>query len=257
MSNNTWVDVLGTPISPLKSHEINDLILEIVQANQRKLILNANAHSLNLAYTIPWLQRFLNRDDVIVHCDGFGVSLAARWLSGQKLYRVTYAEYIWELARFAAKNRLRMFFLGAQPGVAEQAALALVTQYPHLQIVGCQHGYFQKDRQHSENQEVLNLIQSTAPDILLVGFGMPLQEHWLMENWEQLNVPVALAVGAAFDYTAGKLRRAPHWLTDNGLEWLGRLFIEPKRLWRRYLLGNPLFAYRVLKQKLGIGKQFN
>jgi N-acetylglucosaminyldiphosphoundecaprenol N-acetyl-beta-D-mannosaminyltransferase len=81
---------------------------------------------------------------------------------------------------------------------------------------------------------------------------MPLQERWLMENWDHIDANVALTGGAVFDYVSGELQRAPRWMTDNGLEWLGRLLIEPRRLWKRYLIGNPLFIWRVLKQRLGL-----
>lgn len=94
-------------------------------------------------------------------------------------------------------------------------------------------------------------INASAPDILLVGLGMPLQERWLMQNREKLNAGVALMGGAVFDYVSGGLRRGPRLLTDNGLEWLARLLVEPRRLWRRYLVGNPLFLARVLGQRFG------
>ncbi|MEZ4642784.1 MAG: WecB/TagA/CpsF family glycosyltransferase [Chloroflexota bacterium] len=81
---------------------------------------------------------------------------------------------------------------------------------------------------------------------------MPVQEKWLLENRENLNVNVIMTGGAVFDYVSGELQRAPKWMTDNGLEWLGRLLIEPRRLWRRYLVGNPVFLWRVLKQRLGL-----
>jgi N-acetylglucosaminyldiphosphoundecaprenol N-acetyl-beta-D-mannosaminyltransferase len=80
---------------------------------------------------------------------------------------------------------------------------------------------------------------------------MPLQEKWLLENWTALNVNVALPIGAAFDYLAGRTYRAPRWMTDHGFEWLGRLIVEPERLWRRYLIGNPLFIWRVVAERLG------
>jgi N-acetylglucosaminyldiphosphoundecaprenol N-acetyl-beta-D-mannosaminyltransferase len=99
---------------------------------------------------------------------------------------------------------------------------------------------------------VLQAINATSPDILLVGLGMPIQERWLMENWGFVKAKVALPVGALFDYLAGEIPRAPHWMTDHGLEWLGRLIVEPRRLWRRYLLGNPRFLWLVLKQRLGL-----
>jgi N-acetylglucosaminyldiphosphoundecaprenol N-acetyl-beta-D-mannosaminyltransferase len=83
---------------------------------------------------------------------------------------------------------------------------------------------------------------------------MPLQEKWIMENFDRLDVKVVMPVGAAFDYVSGNVRRAPHWMTDHGLEWLGRMLIEPKRLWRRYVIGNPLFLWRILLQRIGLLK---
>ena len=98
-------------------------------------------------------------------------------------------------------------------------------------------------------------INTAEPDILLVGFGSPLQERWLMENRDRVNAHVALTGGAVFGYVSGELRRGPRLLTDNGFEWLARLLVEPRRLWRRYLLGNPLFLLRVLMQRLVSGPE--
>ena len=98
----------------------------------------------------------------------------------------------------------------------------------------------------------LGRTNAVKPNILIVGFGTPLKERWLMENWDRIEVNVALTGGAVFDYVSGELRRAPRWMTDHGLEWLARLIIEPCRLWKRYLIGNPLFLWRVLKQRLGL-----
>lgn len=101
---------------------------------------------------------------------------------------------------------------------------------------------------------VIEKINKVRPNILLVGFGMPVQEYWLQENWEKIDTNIALTGGAVFDYLSGELRRAPRWMTDHGLEWLGRLIIEPRRLWKRYIIGLPLFFLRVLLFKLGLLK---
>ncbi|MCA1687542.1 MAG: WecB/TagA/CpsF family glycosyltransferase, partial [Actinobacteria bacterium] len=119
-------------------------------------------------------------------------------------------------------------------------------------IVGVRHGYFDHGAGSAENEAVVGEINAAAPDILVVGLGMPLQERWLMENWQKLDVSVALTGGAVFDYVSGRLSRGPRPLTGSGFEWLARLLVEPRRLWRRYLLGNPLFLLRVLKQRLGV-----
>ncbi len=98
----------------------------------------------------------------------------------------------------------------------------------------------------------LGRTNAVKPNIIIVGFGMQPQERWLMENWDRIEINVALTGGAVFDYVSGELRRAPRWMTDHSLEWLAWLIIEPRRLWKRYLIGNPLFLWRVLKQRLGL-----
>jgi N-acetylglucosaminyldiphosphoundecaprenol N-acetyl-beta-D-mannosaminyltransferase len=136
--------------------------------------------------------------------------------------------------------------------VAEKAATRLKERFPDLDIAGAHHGYFDKTAGSLKNEAVIQEINAVRPNILIVGFGMPLQERWLMENWNCIEANVAIVAGAVFDYVSGELHRGPRWLTDHGLEWLARLIIEPRRLWRRYLIGNPLFLARVIKQRLGL-----
>jgi N-acetylglucosaminyldiphosphoundecaprenol N-acetyl-beta-D-mannosaminyltransferase len=166
--------------------------------------------------------------------------------------RITYADWIWTLAEFVEPRGFTFFFLGARPGVVEKAAAGLREGFPNLRIVSTHHGYFDKTPGSPENEAVIQQINAVRPNILIVGFGMPLQERWLMENWERIEANVALTGGAVFDYISGELRRGPRWMTDHSLEWLARLIIEPRRLWKRYLIGNPLFLWRVLKQRLGL-----
>jgi N-acetylglucosaminyldiphosphoundecaprenol N-acetyl-beta-D-mannosaminyltransferase len=236
--------MLGVGVDPLTVEELHAEIGRLVRSGERGLVLNANAHCLNLCYEDPKLRDFLNGAEV-VFCDGAGVMLAARVLGRRLPARITYADWAWQLAAFVESEGFSLYFLGARPGVAQAAARRLKERYPTLEIVGVHHGYFD----HSE--AVVEEINAAAPDILLVGLGMPLQEYWLMENWHRLDAGVALTGGAVFDYVSGKLRRGPHLLTSSGFEWLARLLIEPRRLWRRYLVGNPLFLLRVLKQRLG------
>jgi N-acetylglucosaminyldiphosphoundecaprenol N-acetyl-beta-D-mannosaminyltransferase len=215
------------------------------------MVLSGNVHSFNLAYRQSWLRAFFNQADV-VRLDGAGVRLGAWILGHQTPNRMTWADFAWDLAEFAAPRGFTFFFLGARPGVADKAAANLKARYPDLCIVGTHHGYFDKTPGSAENEAVIEQINAVKPNILIVGFGMPLQERWLMENWDRIDANVALTGGAVFDYVSGELQRAPRWMTENGLEWLGRLLIEPRRLWNRYLIGNPLFLWRVLKQRLGL-----
>lgn len=244
------IDILGVGVDPLTVEELHAEIGRLVRGGERGRVLNVNAHCLNLCYEDPDLRGFLNGAEV-VFCDGAGVMLAARILGGRIPERITYADWAWRLADLAAAEGYSLYFLGARPGVAQGAAKRLQQSYPNLTIVGARHGYFDHSAKSPENEAVVQEINAAAPDILLVGLGMPLQEYWLMENGPELDVGVALTGGAVFDYVSGTLRRGPRSLTDNGLEWLARLLVEPRRLWRRYLVGNPLFILRVLRQRLG------
>jgi N-acetylglucosaminyldiphosphoundecaprenol N-acetyl-beta-D-mannosaminyltransferase len=131
--------------------------------------------------------------------------------------------------------------------VARQACARLVQTYPRLGVVGTHHGYFEPGSDHDDR--VVEDINARSPSILLVGMGTPKQELWVQRNAERLNVDVLWTVGALFDVVSGKVPRAPGWLADNGLEWIFRLAIEPGRMWRRYLLGNPVFIHRVQKAR--------
>ena len=243
------VNVLGVGVDPLTVEDLHAEIGRLVRGGERGLVLNVNVHCLNLCYEDPVLRDFLNRAEV-VFCDGAGVMVAARILGGRIPERITYADWAWQLAAFAAARGFSLYFLGARPGVAKEAARRLEERHPALRIAGAHHGYFDHSAGSPENEAVVGEINAASPDILLVGLGMPLQEYWLMENQHRLDVGVALTGGAVFDYVSGRLRRGPRLLTQSGFEWLARLLVEPRRLWRRYLVGNLLFLLRVLKHRL-------
>ena len=244
------VDILGVSVHSLTVEELHTAIADVIESSQRALVLNVNVNCMNLALAHPWLHRFLN-EAPIVFCDGAGVMLGARILGHRIPERITYADWIWQLAAFVEPRHFSWFFLGARPGVAETAAARLQERFPALRIEGIQHGYFDKRPGSQENEAVVRHINRVKPNILVLGMGMPMQEKWLMENWEKLEANIALTGGAIFDYLSGELKRAPQWMTQNGMEWLGRLLIEPGRLWQRYLIGNPKFLGRVLLQRSG------
>ncbi len=246
------IDVLGVGVDPLTVEELHEEISRFVENGEHALVLHANVHGLNLAYRNGRLRGLFNRAP-IVFCDGSGVMLGARILGRRIPERITYADWTWKLAAFAEERGFSLFFLGARPGVAEKAARRLEYRFPKLRIAGAEHGYFERTLGSPENEAIIKKINAARPDVLLVGFGMPVQEFWLAENWEKVDANVALTGGAVFDYVSGELRRGPRFLTDRGLESVARLMVEPRRLWRRYVIGNPLFLLRVLKQRLGRG----
>jgi N-acetylglucosaminyldiphosphoundecaprenol N-acetyl-beta-D-mannosaminyltransferase len=244
------VDLLGVRIHALRLDELLAYMGGVIAARRRAVISYANIHALNVAYRLPWFRAFLNDSD-IVFCDGFGVKWGARLLGAHLPERFTHTDWLARLADLASRDGFSIFLLGARPGVAAEVARRWQQLYPALRIAGSHHGYFDKAPGSAENQAVVDAINAARPNLLIVGFGMPTQERWLLENWDRLDANVALTAGAVFDYLAGAVPRAPAWMTDHGLEWLGRLVIEPRRLWRRYLVGNPLFLWRVLQQRRG------
>ena len=244
-------NLLGVLVDSPTIDQLHASLASFIYESKHALVLNVNVNCLNLAYEHPWLRNFLNAAE-IVFCDGAGVLLGARILGYHIPQRITYADWMWQLAEFAEPRGFTFFFLGARPGVTAKAAVRLTERFPSLRILGTHHGFFDKTPGSPENEDVIQRINAVKPDILVTGFGMPLQERWLMDNWDRIEANVALTGGAVFDYISEGLRRAPRWMTDHNLEWLGRLIIEPRRLWRRYLIGNPLFLWRVLEQRLGL-----
>jgi len=243
------ITMLGVRINRVTLPQLLAYIEQRIQQRQHALIAHVNVHALNLAYAQPWFRDVLNQSD-LTFCDGFGVKWGARLLDTEIPARITYADWTWDLADVAARRGYRLFLLGSRPGVAWRAAQRLRAANPDLCIAGVHHGYFDKTSGSPENEAVIRYINAVQPDLLILGFGMPLQERWLHANWPHLNAHVALTGGAVFDYISGELRRGPRWMTDNGFEWLARLIIEPRRLWQRYLVGNPLFLWRVLRQRM-------
>jgi N-acetylglucosaminyldiphosphoundecaprenol N-acetyl-beta-D-mannosaminyltransferase len=212
---------------------------------QTRRVMYVNAHVVNQAGVTPGLNNALGRADLI-YCDGYGVRLAAKVLNRAVPHRMTGADWIWELAALCERSGQAIYLLGSDPPIAREAAGCLRRLYPRLDVVGAHHGFFDLDSPH--NERVIEHINHHGPRIVLVGMGTPKQELWVDRYADRLDGAVVWTVGALFDYVSGRVPRAPRWLADNGLEWIFRLAIEPQRMWRRYLLGNPVFLSRVLSE---------
>jgi N-acetylglucosaminyldiphosphoundecaprenol N-acetyl-beta-D-mannosaminyltransferase len=208
-------------------------------------VMYVNAHVLNQSREIPSLRAALERAD-LVYCDGYGVRLAAKALDAEIPHRMTGADWIWHLAALCEAAGQSVYLLGSEPAVAAETGQRLGRWYPRLKVAGTHHGFFDIGSPHDDR--VVEDINARRPDIVLVGMGTPKQELWVEHNAARLDTDVLWTVGALFDYVSGRVPRAPGWLADNGLEWIFRLAIEPQRMWRRYLLGNPVFISRVMAQ---------
>jgi N-acetylglucosaminyldiphosphoundecaprenol N-acetyl-beta-D-mannosaminyltransferase len=228
-------------------------LLETIYSSARKdetvTFGYANVHTFNLAVQMAPLRRYFEEQASFVFCDGVGLLLGARML-GYRVraeHRLTAPDFFDSLANGCAKRGLNLYLLAGRPGVVEMAIEKLRREYPVLSVSG-HHGYFHKE--DLENEHVLTDIIERRTNVLCVGFGSPMQEEWIVRNKERLDGVVLIPLGAWLEFYTGATYRGPRWLTDNGLEWLCRLFTEPRRLWRRYLVGNPQFFARVLREKL-------
>jgi N-acetylglucosaminyldiphosphoundecaprenol N-acetyl-beta-D-mannosaminyltransferase len=242
--------ICNTKISLISQSGLLDCVLDLIKA-QRGLpavIASGNVHSFNMAHKLPWYREFLNSADV-VRLDGAGISLAAKIMGYKVPPRSTWADFGWPLLEMFARENVTVFFFGCAPGMAAEAAERALEQYPELEITGTEHGFIDwKNPDSEDNRRLVERINEA--DVLIIGLGMPRQEQWILEHRNELNVKVIMTGGAVFNYLAGHEKRAPKWMLNSGLEWLFRLCLEPKRMFRRYVFGNPAFIMRVLKQRL-------
>lgn len=241
------INFLGLRLHDISGAEVAQRAASAVTSQRRVLVLNVNAHMTMLARRHSWLALELNSAD-ITFCDGAGVQLGIWLLTGRRPYRTTPPEWIDAFAAQLPKGA-SVFWLGGAPGVVERAA-AIFAQRHGLRIAGTQHGFFDHGAGSEDNARLVERINRASPDVLLVNMGMPLQERWLADHWQLIYPLVAIAGGALVDHVAGNVRRPPIWVADLGLEWALRLCREPRRLWRRYLLGLPPFAAVVLLEGL-------
>ncbi len=234
----------GIPILSADFDELRDATDELLAAAVQKRVMYVNIHVLNTANQEPRLKEILKRAD-LVYCDGQGVSLGARMLGNDFGDRLTATDFIYPLCEHAAARGHSLFLLAGVEGVASEAAAILRRRFPGLRIAGVHHGYFNK----SDCGDVIRLINESRPDILFVGFGTPVQEYFIADHASSIDARLIWAVGAVFDFVSGRLTRGPMWLNKRGMEWLGRLISEPRRLWKRYLVGNFAFFVRILYRR--------
>lgn len=233
---------------PLANTTMDAALAWIIDASApgrpRRQLAFVNADCLNLAWGDLGYRGVLRRADLVLP-DGIGIRVGCRLLGWGLRENVNGTDMFPLLCQAAAASGRSLFLLGARPGIAAAAAAAMQQRVPGLRIAGIRDGYFPEGHE----QEVIARINASGADILLVAFGAPRQETWIARHRAALAAPVAMGVGGLFDFYSGRMRRAPLWMRELGLEWVYRLLQEPGRLWRRYLVGNPVFLYRVWLQR--------
>ena len=237
------VDLLDVSITSATAGDVLAQIERRMEAPADPLFVAfANAHTLNLASTNADYRSVLSQADLVLN-DGIGVALAARMLNRRFPENLNGTDFLPQLLTLAAEKGWRVFLLGGEAGTAKAASDNLCRRIPNLQIVGVDHGYLTP----ASDREVVSRIRASGAQVVLVGMGNPAQEFWIAGNLDATGVRLAIGVGAFLDFAAGRVARAPAWMRRVRMEWMWRLAIEPRRLWRRYLVGNPLFLFRSVR----------
>ncbi len=232
--------ILNVKIHALTNAQTLALIEAFIASGQPHQLVTVNPEFVIEAQHDEEFRQIINAAALALP-DGIGLLKAARFLKTTPLpERVAGSDLVVKLAELSHQKGYRIYFLGAQPGVAEQAIQKLKERYPHLHVAGC----FAGSPALAENEAIVQRILPTRPDILLVAYGAPRQDKWIARNLERLQIPVCMGVGGSYDFIAGTARRAPRWLQRLELEWLHRLVMQPWR-WRRIWNAVPRFSWLV------------
>ena len=223
-------------LNTLTLEDILFVLRKNIAVHRKFILANQNLHGLYICTQDEKSREFYANADY-THIDGTGLLLLAKLMGVpcRVQHRTGYMDLFPALVPEAIEKKWRIFYLGSEPKVLERGLALLRKEQPGLQIEG-HHGFFVKGRGESENDRVVKLINDYSPDILFVGMGMPIQEWWILENFDQLDVRAVLHCGGMMDYIAEQVPTPPRWLGPIGLEWAYRLITEPLRLWKRYLI---------------------
>jgi N-acetylglucosaminyldiphosphoundecaprenol N-acetyl-beta-D-mannosaminyltransferase len=244
-------EFLGVPLDGLTTEQFVDLVagrLAKSRAPGERPLVAAylNASTSNQCAGDAEHAAFLRDVADVVYADGMGVVWGARALRLECPERVNAGDFLPRLLR-SLKRPARLAMLGGWEGLAEAAGKKLIAEAPAGSVLWTGHGYLDDER---SRREAIGTLKAFAPDLLLLGMGAPRQERFAKELLEAgSDAAVVWCVGALFEYFAGRRARAPIWMRKAGLEWVARLALEPRRMWKRYLVGNVLFAARTLRRK--------
>ena len=239
---------LNTTVDNLSRKETLAKIKETIEDKQQLHHVVVNAGKIVAMQTDLQLRQSVNESDII-NADGQAVVWASKILNKPLKERVSGIDIMIDLVELAAINKYKIFFLGAKEEIVKTVVSKYTEQYSSAIIAGYRNGYFKKE----EEQDIARQISESGANILFVAISSPTKENFLYHNKDLLkNVNFVMGVGGSFDVVSGKVKRAPLWMQNFGLEWFYRFTQEPKRMWKRYLVGNSKFIILVIKERLGL-----
>ena len=218
-------------------------------SNGKILINTVNAHSFNTAQKDDLFADALRNGDYLIP-DGVSIVKACKWLKAKSQPKERIAGwdlFVLEMDKLNRKGG-KCFFMGSSPNVLELVKKRASSDYPNITVETYSPPY-KPEFSKEDNEAIIHAINQACPDLLWIGMTAPKQEKWAFEHWDELDIHCHCGtIGAVFDFFAGTIKRAPQWWQRHSLEWLYRLMKEPKRMWRRYVLGNILFLYNITKE---------
>lgn len=216
---------------------------------EEKILINTlNAHCYNVARTDPVYNEALINCDVLIP-DGVSVIWAMRWISGIKLQKISGTDlFYYEMERLQKMDG-KCFFLGSSHATLSKITERVSREFPRIKVQTYSPPY-KPDFLPEENTLMKEFINAFKPDVLFIGMTAPKQEKWAYQHFKQLEVGHVCCIGAVFDFYAGTVERAPEWMIKAGLEWFYRLIQEPRRMWKRYLIGNTKFLWYLVQEKI-------
>jgi N-acetylglucosaminyldiphosphoundecaprenol N-acetyl-beta-D-mannosaminyltransferase len=243
------VDILGVQVSAINMTGALTTIEQWIARQEHQYVCVTGVHGVMESQRDKEVRRIHNTAGLVTP-DGMPLVWLSHLMGFRQVERVYGPDLMLAVCARSAQQGYRQFFYGGAPGVAESLAARLRVRFPGLQIAGVYSPPF-RPLNAEEDAAIAERINAAKADILWVGLSTPRQERWMAAYVGRLNVPVLIGVGAAFDFHAGMKRQAPRWIQRSGLEWFFRLAMEPRRLWRRYLINNPWFIWLILLQAVG------
>lgn len=240
---------MNTEIDNLTMDEAVKKIDELIQEDRSAYVVTPNVdHIVQLEQGGELVNVYRNAD--LILADGKPLIWISKWYGTPIKEKISGSDLFPRLCALAAEKHYKIFFLGAAEGVASKAAENLKNRFPELQVVGTYSPSFGFERDLEEMARIKVMIKATQPHILVVGLGCPKQELFIFHNKDELGVPISLGLGASIDFEAGAKKRAPKWMSNHGLEWIFRIFQEPKRMIKRYLINDMKILPLVIKYKI-------
>lgn len=242
--------ILNTYVNAISMDETINVIENIVKKGKPTQHVVINASKVNLMNEDRELRKIVNSCPLI-NADGASIVWAANVLGVPLKERVTGCDLFQKLVKVAADKEYRIYLFGAKEDVVKKVKDIFEKQYPKLQIAGYRNGYFTE----ADEPEIVKNMSESGADMMFVAFSSPKKEYWINKYLEQINIPFIMGVGGSFDIVAGVTERAPKWWQNHGLEWLYRFIQEPRRMWKRYIIGNVKFVSYTYKTKFSMRKQ--